>query len=115
MICPRNQAKLIEKLPDDEFLVKVAQDFSLSQMLNMTDEFYSTRIQPLMYNYINFHDEARINEVVKIVDLERAIKDKVKTYSLGMKQRLGIRKSTTIKMIVGLSKITEGNIYVGGD
>ena len=35
-------------------------------------------------------DEARINEVVKIVDLEKAIKDKVKTYSLGMKQRLGI-------------------------
>ena len=35
-------------------------------------------------------DEARINEVVKIVDLERAINDKVKTYSLGMKQRLGI-------------------------
>ena len=35
-------------------------------------------------------DEARINEVVKIVDLEKAIKDKVKTYSLGIKQRLGI-------------------------
>lgn len=35
-------------------------------------------------------DEARINEVVKIVDLEKAINDKVKTYSLGMKQRLGI-------------------------
>lgn len=35
-------------------------------------------------------DEARINEVVKIVNLEKAIKDKVKTYSLGMKQRLGI-------------------------
>ncbi|WP_026882760.1 ABC transporter ATP-binding protein [Clostridium akagii] len=34
--------------------------------------------------------EERINEVVKIVDLEKAIKDKVKTYSLGMKQRLGI-------------------------
>lgn len=35
-------------------------------------------------------DEARIKEVVKTVDLERAINDKVKTYSLGMKQRLGI-------------------------
>jgi len=52
VVCPRNQTKLIEKLPDDEFLVKVAQDFSLSQMLNMTDEFYLTRILPLMYNYI---------------------------------------------------------------
>ncbi|WP_298846865.1 ABC transporter ATP-binding protein [Clostridium sp.] len=38
-------------------------------------------------------DEARINEVVKIVDLEKAINDKVKTYSLGMKQRLGIAQA----------------------
>jgi ABC-2 type transport system ATP-binding protein len=37
--------------------------------------------------------EERINEVVKIVDLEAAIKDKVKTYSLGMKQRLGIAQA----------------------
>ncbi len=51
-VCPRNQAKLKEILPADEFLVKVAQDFSLSQMLTMTDEFYATRIHPLMYNYI---------------------------------------------------------------
>lgn len=32
----------------------------------------------------------RINEVVKLVGLEKRIKDKVKKYSLGMKQRLGI-------------------------
>lgn len=38
-------------------------------------------------------DENRINEVVKIVDLKRAINDKVKTYSLGMKQRLGIAQA----------------------
>ena len=38
-------------------------------------------------------DEKRIEEVVKIVDLEGAIKDKVKTYSLGMKQRLGIAQA----------------------
>lgn len=37
--------------------------------------------------------EERIREVVKIVDLERAINDKVKTYSLGMKQRLGIAQA----------------------
>ncbi len=43
-----------------------------------------------MYNNV---DENRIVEVVKIVDLERAIKDKVKTYSLGMKQRLGIAQA----------------------
>ncbi|MDQ7095106.1 4Fe-4S double cluster binding domain-containing protein [Desulfosporosinus sp. PR] len=51
-VCPRNQAKLKSRRPDDEFLVKVAQDFSLTRMLNPTEEFYATRIQPLMYNYI---------------------------------------------------------------
>ncbi|MEC3408495.1 ABC transporter ATP-binding protein, partial [Bacillus thuringiensis] len=31
----------------------------------------------------------RIAEIVKLVELEHAIHKKVKTYSLGMKQRLG--------------------------
>jgi epoxyqueuosine reductase len=51
-VCPRNQERLKAKLPDDEYLVNAAQDFSLTQMLNMTDEFYATRVQPLLYNYI---------------------------------------------------------------
>jgi ABC-2 type transport system ATP-binding protein len=38
-------------------------------------------------------DRKRIDEVVKIVDLGDAIKDKVKTYSLGMKQRLGVAQA----------------------
>ena len=35
-------------------------------------------------------DEKRIGEIVRMIGLEGAIRDKVKTYSLGMKQRLGI-------------------------
>jgi ABC-2 type transport system ATP-binding protein len=35
----------------------------------------------------------RINEVVKIVGLENRIKEKVKKYSLGMKQRLGLAQA----------------------
>ncbi|MGW5980084.1 ABC transporter ATP-binding protein [Bacillus mycoides] len=35
----------------------------------------------------------RIAEIVKLVDLEHAIHKKVKTYSLGMKQRLGIAQA----------------------
>ncbi|GAB6547106.1 ABC transporter ATP-binding protein [Bacillus cereus] len=37
--------------------------------------------------------QERINEIVKLVDLEGSIGKKVKTYSLGMKQRLGIAQA----------------------
>lgn len=37
--------------------------------------------------------EARIREVVAIVGMEQRIRDKVKTYSLGMRQRLGIAQA----------------------
>ncbi|WP_054958572.1 ABC transporter ATP-binding protein [Paenibacillus dakarensis] len=38
-------------------------------------------------------DEDRIHEVVRIVRLEKRIHDKVSTYSLGMRQRLGIAQA----------------------
>lgn len=38
-------------------------------------------------------DENRINEVIDLVGMRYAIKNKVKTYSLGMKQRLGIAQA----------------------
>lgn len=43
-------------------------------------------------NYKNI-SKNRINEVLKIVGLENRIKDKVSTYSLGMRQRLGIAEA----------------------
>jgi ABC-2 type transport system ATP-binding protein len=60
---------------------------------------------PEMYKYMSGLDNLkmfanlygiereRIDEVVKIVDLQEAIRDKVKVYSLGMKQRLGIAQA----------------------
>ena len=35
-------------------------------------------------------DEARIQEVLRLVEMERYTKDKVRTYSLGMRQRVGL-------------------------
>ena len=43
-------------------------------------------------NYKNITKE-RMNEVIKKVGLENRIKDKVSTYSLGMRQRLGIAEA----------------------
>lgn len=61
---------------------------------------------PEAYNYLSGWDnllyasrmmdgvsEARIREVVSLVKLDKRIHDKVKTYSLGMKQRLGIAQA----------------------
>ncbi|MBU9720079.1 MULTISPECIES: ABC transporter ATP-binding protein [Bacillaceae] len=42
----------------------------------------------------------RLNEVVQLVKLEHAIHDKVKTYSLGMKQRLGVAQAIIHKPAV---------------
>lgn len=83
-VCPRNQARLKAKLPADDFLVKVSQDFSLPKMLNMTDAFYAARVQPLMYNYIKerkyFQRNAAIalgnlRDPVFIPDLKTALND----------------------------------------
>lgn len=38
-------------------------------------------------------DEKRINEVIKLVGLQNRINDKVRGYSLGMRQRLGLAQS----------------------
>jgi ABC-2 type transport system ATP-binding protein len=42
---------------------------------------------------LNIKDEQKINEVVKLVNLTERIHEKVKNYSLGMKQRLGIAQA----------------------
>lgn len=44
----------------------------------------------LVANMYKDVDENRINEVIKLVGLEKRIDDKVSKYSLGMRQRLGI-------------------------
>jgi len=52
-VCPRNQKRLKAKLPQNEFLARVSKDFELTKLLNLSDEFFTKRVQPLMYNYIH--------------------------------------------------------------
>lgn len=53
--------------------------------------------------------EERINEVTELVGLEKAINDKVRTYSLGMRQRLGVAQAILHKpSILILDEPTNG-------
>jgi len=83
-VCPRNRSRLKAKLPQDEFLAKVAQDFELTRLLNLSDEFYTKRVQPLMYQYISekkyFQRNAaialgNIGDPAFIPDLAQAMQD----------------------------------------
>lgn len=56
---------------------------------------YLTGYQNLVHFWRMYPDvkRERIDEVIKIVGLEKRIHDKIKTYSLGMRQRLGIAQA----------------------
>lgn len=59
-------------------------------------------------------DEDRINEIVKIVEIEKHLGKKFKTYSLGMKERLGIAASLINKpKILILDEPTNGLDPIG--
>ncbi len=83
-VCPRNQKRLKARLPQNEFLVRMAQDFELTKLLNLSDEFYTKRVQPLMYNYMRdkkyFQRNAAIalgntGDPTFIPDLAQAMRD----------------------------------------
>src|SRR5512136_2064179 len=62
--CPRNSRKLKAKNPEDMFLVKLAEEFSLVKMLEMPDGFYERTIHPIMYNYIKDKKYLRRNAAI---------------------------------------------------
>jgi ABC-2 type transport system ATP-binding protein len=56
---------------------------------------YLTGYQNLLHFWRMYPDikKERIDEVIKIVGLEKTIHNKIKTYSLGMRQRLGVAQA----------------------
>jgi ABC-2 type transport system ATP-binding protein len=72
---------------------------------------YLTGFQNLLHysRMIPGIDRNRIDEVIKLVGLENRIKDKVKTYSLGMRQRLGVAQALLHKpSLIILDEPTNG-------
>lgn len=65
-VCPRNQAKLKAKLPPNAFLERIAGDFNLEKILNMTDEQFDRARNLLMMNYINDKRYFRRNAAVAL-------------------------------------------------
>ncbi|MBI2907687.1 MAG: HEAT repeat domain-containing protein [Chloroflexi bacterium] len=83
-VCPRNKERLKAKLPPNEYLARVAKDFELTKVLNLSDEYHATRVHPLMYNYIRekkyFQRNAAIalgnmGDPAFVPDLARAMED----------------------------------------
>lgn len=60
------------------------------EMYKFLSGYDNLRLYARMYPEVN---KARIDEVVRFVGLESAIHNKVKTYSLGMRQRLGLAQA----------------------
>lgn len=107
-VCPRNSAKLKAKYPEDPFLVKLAEEFSLTKMLEMTDEFYERTIRPIMYNYIKDRKYLRRNAAIALGNtgnpdyipvLTRSMEDTeelVRGYSAWALGRIGGEKAKSI-------------------
>jgi epoxyqueuosine reductase len=119
-VCPRNQKRLKAKLPQNEFLLRVAQEFELTKLLNLSDEFYATRVQPLMYNYIRekkyFQRNAAIalgntGDPTFIPDLNQAMEDSeplVRGYAAWALGKIGGRRTKQV-LEASLVRETDGS------
>ena len=107
-VCPRNQKRLKAKLPFNDYLVKKAEEFELTKILNLTDEYYQKVVHPLMYNYIRdkkyFQRNAAIalgntRDSTFVTDLAKAMEDSedlVRAYAAWALGRIGGKKARSI-------------------
>ena len=107
-VCPRNENKLKTKLSPDEFLEKIAEDFDLTKLLNLSEDFYIKRVQPLMYNYIKDKKYFQRNAAIAlgnladpafIPDLGHAMQDReelVREYAAWALGKIGGKKAKDI-------------------
>lgn len=106
--CPRNSAKLKAKLPEDPFLVQLAEEFSLPKMLEMSDQFYEKTVRPIMYNYINDKKYFQRNAAIALGNtgdpdhisiLDRAMENPealIRGYAAWALGRIGGRKAKSV-------------------
>lgn len=82
--CPRNAKALGRAGVPDPFLERIAGDFSLTRLLDLTEQFYARCVDPIMYNYIQDRRWFRRNAAIAlgnlgdrehVADLGRALAD----------------------------------------
>lgn len=107
-VCPRNRARMKAQLPPDAFLFRIAGDITYENLLAMTDAFYTTRVKPIMYNYIRekkyFQRNAAIamgnsGDAAYVLHLAQAMEDAeplVREYAAWALGRIGGAKAKQI-------------------
>ncbi|NMD42660.1 MAG: epoxyqueuosine reductase [Firmicutes bacterium] len=107
-VCPRNQSRLKQKLPSDPYLKKIAPHFTLEKLLNMGEDYYRARVQPLLYGYIWEKKFLQRNAAIALGNsageaalphLSRSLSDKeplVRRYSAWAVGRIGGRKGRAL-------------------
>jgi epoxyqueuosine reductase len=107
-VCPRNRARLKAKLPPNQFLNKIAEEFELRKLLHLSEEFYTTIVQPVMYNYIRHRKYFQRNAAIALgnsgdpaylPDLAQAVQDvegMVRGYAAWALGRIGGGKARSI-------------------
>ena len=65
-VCPRNQEKQKQTLPEDEYLINIAGDINPANILEMRPGYYETRLRPILYNYVSKHRIFQRNAAIAI-------------------------------------------------